>query len=300
MRNDILLAAAAVPLYVAAVAKYGYKVLVLLGLSVILGFAVERVGQILQNRNGDILGFVNWVLFPLVFSPGFPLYMSCASIVFGLIIATVFFGGHGRSLAAPLAVGWAFGALSFSTAYGFGWLKPFPGTLGFQHFSAGIPIIDHPVEFLSYMPDTGLGNILLGAFPQPSGNAIPLVLLVCGMVVFLLRASDFATAASFFLTIALLDTFFWIILPGQFPSPGSLLVGDLLFAGIFVLSDSRTAARTRGGRYATGCLAGVLGFLIRFFAASPDGTYFAVLAANSFCPLIDEVFISHSVKRTKA
>ena len=211
----------------------------------------------------------------------------------------MFFGGHGRALAAPLSVGWTFASLSFPTAYGFGWVKPFPGFLGFLHFSAGVPTIDHPVQFLRVMGSPGIEKILFGGFPQPWGNSLPLVLLLCGLVVLLFRAVDFTTAVSFFLTMGVLNTVLWFVLPGKIPSPDGLWVGDFLFAGFFVLSDLRTAARTREGRFVTGVLAGFLAFLIRFFAASPDGAYFAVLATNSFCPLIDEASLTWSVPEAK-
>jgi len=286
-RNDAILAACGLALYVPAIGRYGLKLLALLPLSILVGYAVERGAAALQGKRPDTYGIPVWILLPLALPPALPIWMSLLSVAFALVITAVFFGGYGRQPASPIAVGWAFAALSFPSAFGFGWSFPFPDALtGFQHWSARMPTVDHPLVVLANRSGVTLKSLLLGYFPQAPGMALPLLIILLGIILLALRAIAVRTCIAFLATYAILGT----LSPAAtaFSLGSSLLAGNVLFVAFLVIADTRTSARTAPGRWLVGILGGAVAILIRTYASSPDGVFFAVLFANVFAPIVDE------------
>lgn len=286
-RSDMLIAAAAVALYVPAVGRYGLRVAVLAVLSLTIGLGVELVTEHWRKQPAGALGYTAWLLLPLVLPPGLPLWMGCLSVLFAATVTIAFFGGYGKHPVSPVAVGWIFAAMSFPMAFGMGWSYPFPGGFdGFAQWSAQLPVTQHPIDFLQARRAVPLASILTGQFPQAPGSAYPPAVALLGLILLLIRGTAVRTAVGYLAAFGLLT----VLLPdlNGHALPHTLLVGELLIVAFFVLGDPRTSARTVTGRWVVGILAGIVAFLIRHFASLPDGPLFAVLVANIFTPLVDE------------
>ena len=289
IRNDLMIVLAAVPLYFVAAGRYGLRIFVFLALSCLAGFFTEWIARRWTRSAGNAYCFSGWILFPLVLPPALPLWMGVLSLIFGLTVTVVFFGGHGRQWVSPVAVGWAFAVLSFSTAYGFGWSFPFPGPLdGFSQWLANVPTIDDPSVLFSLRINEFLLPILNGAFPQTPGGTLPLLTLGAGIFLLIARAVDFRSSVSFLGSYLVINILFRYFAPEMFPGMTSHLVGSLLFVSFFLLPDGRTSSRTFAGRWLVGLVAGLSAFLIRHFSSYPGGIVFAVLLANVFSAIIDE------------
>lgn len=299
-RNDILIIVFTIPLYIAAIGKYGFKIAFALLISVIIGAVTEIVAFKLRKKEIGILGTPVWFLVPLVLPPVFPLWMIGVSLFFGVVIGVVFFGGHGRALASPVALSWAFGILSFAFAFNLGWSLPFPGIFfGFKHYIAAVLTVDHPLlyaDFRIYRIPEPITAILAGDFPQTVGNAIPYVVIVCGILLLLLRAIDFRVCLSFLGTVCLLAIACNYLFPDVSQHVLELFIGNVFLVAFFIVSNRRTAPRTKAGRWITGILTGVVAFLIRYFSSFPDGVFFAVLFGNVFSAIIDESVLKHAYK----
>lgn len=287
-RNDKIIALCALPLYIAGIGRYGLKIGVVLVCSLAAAFLYEYAIQKLQKKNLKTYGYTTAVLLPLFFPPGLPVWMSVLSVVFGILISVTMFGGHGHQLASPVALGWSFGIISFSTVYDFAWSYPYPRwNHGFSHWNASIPLCEHPMNFYPQRADDYLSRILTGAFPQSPGSVFPVLVLCLGIVMLFLKAVDFRSIFGFLITYLLLYLAMRFFFPLKFPGYSSLLVGNTLLTLFFVLGDQRIAARTFRGRWLTGILAGVCAILIRGFSSFPGGVLFAVLLANVFSGIID-------------
>lgn len=297
-RNDAVLALCGLALYVPAVGRYGWKLLLLLVLSMAMGALLEWGVAALQGRRSLVYGVPAWVLFPLVIPPAFPLWMSLASLAFAVLVTVAFFGGHGRQVAAPVAVGEAFALLSFPAAYGQGWVYPLPSLAdGAQRFSASLPSVDHPLVLLAARDDVAWADLLAGAFPQAPAMALPVLLLGLGLLLLLLRAVAWRTTLSLLLAYGLLAA-------GRSGTDIEglarlFLAGNVLFAAFLIVADARVCARTRAGQVLTGVAAGVAAFAIRTRSSFPDGTCFAVLLANVFAPLLDEIVLRAEAWRAR-
>ena len=300
-RNDYLIVSASFPLYLLGVGRYGWRLGVLLLISCTLGILLEEGARRIQKDSKRGYGVTAWFLLPLVFPPALPLLQASMAIFFALMFTVVFFGGHGRAIVSPVAFGWTFASLSFAQAFGYGYVYPFSGVFtGFSHWAAGVPTVDNPyILFSAGTP--GLSSALFrGGFPQPSGAAYPLVIILLGTLLLLLRAVDFRIFLSF--VFSYLAVFFLVDLtmPGLSGGALDLLMGNTLLTAFFILPNQRTISRTFQGRWITGIIAGIAGALIRVFSAFPDGILYAVLLAGIFAGIVDHAVLQKRFRKEKA
>ncbi|MBI9098386.1 MAG: RnfABCDGE type electron transport complex subunit D [Spirochaetaceae bacterium] len=297
-RNDLYITFITLPLYFAAMVKYGLIVLLILICSLSVGMLVELAAARLRKIENITFSVSTWFLLPLVFPPAMPLWMIFISMTLALIIGVIFFGGHEYRLFSPVALGWAFGSLSFTRPMSLGWVYPFPGFVVNKSFWASmVPVVDHPIDFFTARGPIALNSLLMGDFPQPLSNAVPLVTILCGILLILFRVIDLRTVVSYLVTLFVL---FLIFQTSQGIRPidsfDTLLIGNLLFAAFFILPDRRLSARTFSGRWIMGILAAVLTFVIRSFSGFADGVFYAVLLTNIFSALIDEAVLAGKFK----
>lgn len=298
VRDDVVMAVLCLPLYLAATGKYGLRIPLALAVSVVTGLATEAIGAKIRGKPALLYGFPCWILMPLVLPPMFPVWMTGVSVFFAAVIGVVFFGGYGRQLASPVAIGWSFAALSYPKAFGFGWTLPFPDIVaGFSRFAASVLTIDHPIDFVQSQRVVLLEDILAGYVPQTPGNSVPALLIVCGLILYILRAVDIRSSVTFIAVTVGLSSLMHHLSPGTFGPPESLLVGNFMLAGFFIYADRRVSPRTNGGRWVTAALAGMIAFLIRSYSTFPCGVMFAVLFGNVFSPIIDEGMLKYRYGR---
>lgn len=294
-RNDLYLVLLTLPLYFASIIKYGLSVLLILLCSVSLGMLIEISAAGIQKKEVKSFGITTWFLLPLVFPPAMPVWMVFVSMFLALLIGVIFFGGHEYRIFSPVALGWAFGSLSFTRPMSLGWVFPYPGfDITKSFWSAMVPVIDHPVELFNTQGQVALFSLLKGDFPQPLSNAVPLLTIGCGVLLILLKVVDFRIIVTYFLTLGAL--FFAFRTVAAVPPADSLLIGNAVFAAFFILPDKRLASRTFGGRWIMGIVAGILTFVIRSFSGFSDGVFYAVLLTNIFTALIDEAVLAGKFK----
>ena len=294
-RNDLYITLFTIPLYFTAMIKYGLGIVILLICSISLGLLIELSAAALQKKEVKTFSISTWFLMPLVFPPAMPIWLIFISMFLALVIGVLFFGGHEHRLFSPVALGWAFGSLSFTRVMSLGWVYPFPGfVIKKTLWSAMIPLIDHPLELLEARGPLSLFSLLIGDFPQPLSNAVPLVTIACGLLLLLFRVIDFRSVLAFFVTLFALFILFKPL--GTVPDINSIFVGNILFAAFFILPERRLASRTFTGRWIMGIVAAILAFVIRSFSGFPDGVFFAVLLTNIFSALIDEAVLAGKFK----
>lgn len=287
IRNDILFCLALIPLYFFGIGRYGLKIAVLAAGSAAVGWSIEFIASKTAKTRG--YSFPVWLILPLILPPGMPFWMGLLATGFAVLIPVIFFGGYGHHLVSPAPVGWTFGILSFSAAFGFGWSYPFTTALGgFTAWAAKVPVIDDPVTLFPDRVELFFDTVISGEFPQPPGNTLPLLTIGIGIILLLSRVTSVRTAAAFFGIYGAAALISRWAAPEVFPPLVTHLIGNTLMVGFFLLPDHRTASRTFPGRWLAGALAGISAFLIRSFSSFPGGTVFAVIIANIFCAIIDE------------
>lgn len=280
------------PLYLAAIGKYGLRIVAALLVSLIIGTMVEIAACKIRKQEIEILGMPAWILFPLILPPVFPLWMLGVSLFFGILIGIALFGGHGHALMSPLALSWVFARLSFPFAFHLGWSLPFPGvSFGFSRYVAAVLTVDHPLRYIDtrmFRLPNPIVAVFHGDIPQTPGNAIPSVLIVCGIVLLLFRATDFRVCLAFIGTVFTLAIGCDYLFPAFSQHVLELFIGNLLLAAFFIIADRRIVPNTKGGRWIIGMLSGTVAFLLRYFSPFPEGVFFAILVGNLCSRIIDE------------
>jgi len=68
-----------------------------------------------------------------------------------------------------------------------------------------------------------------------------------------------------------------------------LMAGSLIYAAVFMSTDPVTSPRKAWSMFAYGTVIGGVTIVIRVFAGFPEGVSFAILAANTFASIFDEI-----------
>jgi Na+-transporting NADH:ubiquinone oxidoreductase subunit B len=76
-----------------------------------------------------------------------------------------------------------------------------------------------------------------------------------------------------------------------------LMAGSLMYAAVFMATDPVSAPKKTWSQYLYGIIIGSLTITIRVFAGFPEGVSFAILTANTFASLIDEIMPANKKKK---
>ncbi len=249
---------------------------------------------------------INNFLVPLVSALIFSLIMPVAAdstgilyvalilgSVFGIVIGKLVFGGTGKNIFNPAAVGMVFAKLCFGSHY------TYPDNSYYTHLSdvvytgstplASSSLKDGSFSFFSY---SSL-DLFLGKVPGTLGEGFKVTILLGLIYMFIRHTIDWRIPLLYVGAFAFDMLFVGLILQGAKGVNAvdfllhELLSGGLLFGATFMATDPVTAPITRPGKMMYGALLGSLTVIIRLFAALPEGVAFSLLIANISTSVFD-------------
>jgi Na+-transporting NADH:ubiquinone oxidoreductase subunit B len=155
-------------------------------------------------------------------------------------------------------------------------------------------------ETITWM-DAFIGNI-----PGSMGEVSTLALILGGLVIVYMGIASWRIIAGVMIGMIALSTLFNVI--GSATNPlfsmpwhWHLVLGGFAFGMIFMATDPVSAAFTNKGKWAYGLLIGIMCVLIRVVnPAYPEGMMLAILFANLFAPLFDNLVVERNIKRREA
>ena len=226
-------------------------------------------------------------------------YVLAAAILAGALIGKEVFGGYGSYPFHPAAVGYAVAAVSWPEQV-FRYPAPY----------ANIPLWDASgVATSSTISDTlrsgGLINIsalslVLGEYAAPMGTGAAIVLVACGLFLWMQKDVRLSASLSFLITAGLIVFFFprqLGLTEGTAFTAGlvfrlrcvrdEMLTGAMLFSAVFLLNEPYTCAHHRLGRILYGVMVGAFTMGFRYFGVYETGVCFAILAVNSSSGWLD-------------
>ena len=226
-------------------------------------------------------------------------YVLAAAILAGALIGKEVFGGYGSYPFHPAAVGYAVAAVSWPEQV-FRYPAPY----------ANIPLWDASgVATSSTISDTlrsgGLINIsalslVLGEYAAPMGTGAAIVLVACGLFLWIQKDVRLSASLSFLITAGLIVFFFprqLGLTEGTAFTAGlvfrlrcvrdEMLTGAMLFSAVFLLNEPYTCAHHRLGRILYGVMVGAFTMGFRYFGVYETGVCFAILAVNSISGWLD-------------
>ncbi len=152
------------PVLVAGIYFYGWRVLALLLVTQIVGFATEYIMERRQNKPVSMACFVSCSLLALSLPPTTPLWIGGVGAVVAILFAKEVFGGFGRNFANPAITGRAFLYICFPVDLTRGFVpvfKGFPG--GFAQWS--FPTLDRLPEYAA-VPGRTVADAVSQATPM--------------------------------------------------------------------------------------------------------------------------------------
>lgn len=292
MRTVLL---ALLPLVLFGIYSFGLRVLVLLLVNICAAVGVEYLFVKKSNKAVSEAAFVTATLFTLTLPATTPFWVSIVGVVFGIFFGKMVFGGFGRNVFNPALVGRAFIYISFSGFMTGEWparFGGFPG--GFVHW------IGQPVEALAEATPMLVNqqqgiisdslSLFLGTVNGSIGETSK-ILIILGLIYLFYKKAIFKEnvigMGAGFVVASLL--FAALGFEGVSPILFGLLSGGFLFGLTYMITDPVSSAKTPGGRYMSSFIAGVVTVIIRTFAIFPGGVMFAILIANMFAPILDEL-----------
>ena len=280
---------------------YGLRPLLLCGFALLVGNLCDRLISLLRRRVYQPKDYSNEsfaLLIALLMPATVSWYVLAAAVLAGVLIGKEVFGGYGSYPFHPAAVGYVVAAVSWPEQV-FRYPQPY----------TAIPLWDaSSVPTSSTISDTlrsgGMLNISslslgLGEYAAPMGTAAALVIVACGLFLWVQKDIRLSATISFLVTAGLIAFLFprqvgltdgSILLNVSFRLRcvrDELLTGAMLFSAVFLLNEPYTCAHHRLGRILYGVLVGVATMGFRYFGVYETGVCFALLAVNSISGWMD-------------
>ncbi|MEL6978368.1 MAG: RnfABCDGE type electron transport complex subunit D [Pseudomonadota bacterium] len=274
--------------------------------------AGRPVGRFLLDGSALLAGWLVAITLP----PWAPWWLGVLGAGIAIVIAKHVYGGLGQNLFNPAMVARVMLLISFPVQMT-AWVLPppmgapgAPGILdglaitflgrspaeaGFDTVSAATPISHMKTELSRGLtleeisaatPD--LMDLALGAMPGSMGETSAALLLLGGLALIAMRLISWRIPVAVLGTTALLALITHWIDPSRYPSAAfHLTSGSLMLCAFFIATDYVTSPSTALGQLIYGASIGALIFIIRSWAAFPEGVGFAVLLLNACTPLLD-------------
>lgn len=246
-------------------------------------FAKSRGVCISWVKQFDFTSVVTGLILALILPPTANWYEAAIGAAFAIIIVKMVFGGTGRNIANPAAVGRVFMFISFAlTTYTAAHFTAIDGdtlSTGATYLS-GYLLADNPDVGAMSLVDLFLGTGLAGCI----GETCKLALIV-GYIYLVVRRVIKWWQPVLYLAVAGLFTVIFNGFDFAFFLP-SILSGGIMFGGIFMMTDYVTSPKGVYGQIVYYAVGGFLTVALRHLTGL-EVCSFVIILMNLFVPLID-------------
>ena len=292
---------ALLPAVIASVVFYGWKELLVLGVSVascvLLEYLITRYLMKKESTVGDLSAVVTGLLLAMNLPSATPWWVVFLGALFAIGVAKMTFGGIGQNVFNPAIAGRVFLLVSFPT-YMTTWEQP-RGLFGVDAVTGATPLgvikegLMQGATVPQLMSEHGYsyGQLLFANVGGSAGEVMALALLL-GFIYMLCRkvVKPWITL-SIWATVFVFSGIMWLVNPEQFTDPlFNLLTGGLILGSCFMSTDYVTSPMSTWGGVIYGVGIGLLTMLIRYFGSYPEGMSFAILLMNMTVPLLNMKF----------
>ena len=299
LMRDVIIAL--LPAVAVSVVFYGWKELLVLGVSVaccvLLEYLVTRFLLKAPSTVGDLSAVVTGILLALNLPYTTPWWVVLIGAIVAVGVGKMTFGGLGQNVFNPALVGRVFLLISFPT-YMTHWEMP-QGLFGVDAVTGATPLGVIKEGLLQggtvpqLMADHGYsyGQMLLANMGGSAGEFSALALLLGFIYLLVRRVIKPHITLSIWATVALVSLIFWFAAPDRFTDPlFNLLTGGMILGSCFMATDYVTSPMSVMGGIVFGIGIGFITLMIRYFGSYPEGMSFAILLMNATVPLLNRWF----------
>ncbi|TLP44271.1 RnfABCDGE type electron transport complex subunit D [Cohaesibacter sp. CAU 1516] len=276
--------------------------------AIALKLAGKPILPFLTDGSGLLTG---WLL-AMTLPPWAPWWIGLIGSMIAILLAKHAFGGLGQNIFNPAMIARTVLLISFPVQMT-QFLPPLPlssaNAPGFREGigvvltgHAGLDALSGASLLGSIKTQLGQGETLpsilaslfdmrdaaIGSIAGSMGETSALLALLGGLFLLITRVISWHIPVSMIAAMVALSTLCHSLNPDLYLGPDvHLLSGAFLFSAFFIATDYVTAPGTDRGKIIFGAGIGMLTFVIRTWAAYPEGVAFAVLLMNATAPLID-------------
>ncbi len=292
LRNMLYLTGALVILLIVGMLRFGPYVFAIAVVSLAASVLVEWSFARIRKKDMGISWMVTPLIFTMMLPVTAPLWMVAVGSSFGTFFGKSLFGGHGKNIFNPAAVGIIFITVSFiremtqswfNVEKAGGWFSP-GADYGPDVISAATPLNPGTGNLMDY----SLWDLFVGNMPGAIGETFRVGIIVLGIILILMKIIDWRIPLFYLGTVFVFNGIGHLVNSNMYIDPiRALLVGGLMFGAFFVASEPVTAPLSAKGRMVYGVGLGVITVLIRTYGAFMEGVVFAIVIMNAVAPLID-------------
>ena len=314
---------ALVPVALAAVYLFGWRVLALVGVSCLFAFLAEW--SMLYAKNGKIsqAAWVTGALFGLSLPPTTPFWVAAVGIVFGIVFGKMVFGGFGKNVFNPAIVGRAFVYVCFPVEMTSRFVPAFtgfPGGFAKWSFAAlqdlpahlaapGLKVVDAITAATpmwsrrDYGTDVRLWDLVTGQIgglfehaghsqvlaAGSAGEVSAIAILLGAAYLLWTKTANYrlmlgTLIGAVAINLALRNGLGIDAVP---PLPFTLFSGAFLYAAVFMVTHPISAPRLPLAMWIYGIFIGAMIVFLRYKAVFAGGVAFAILLGNILAPSLD-------------
>lgn len=293
--------------------QYGLYALQNLGIGVAFAVLPDFLWYLsifVQNR-GDTVGqkfkeyfykiihsysYISGIILVLLLPIGLEWYEIAISAFFAVFVGKLVFGGFGSNVFNPAIVGRVFAQLVFSshmTTYLGNTGPSLTGDIA-SDISAGatIPGLVSSNGFSSLF-DMPLWKMFLGDYYGALGETFAYIIIILGIYLAIRKIIDWRITLTYVVSLYVASLIMFIgfgaeplqAFEGAFRY---ILMGGILFGGVFCLTDPVTSPTSRWGKIIFALVAALFTLIIRLYTSAPEGVAYSILIANLLTPLIDK------------
>lgn len=279
---------ALLPALLSGVLNFGWRALLLTGISVGTCVVTEYVYERLMHKKVTIRDFsavVTGLLLALNLPSGAPWWIPIVGGVFAILIVKQLFGGLGQNIMNPALAARCFLLLSFA-----GPMTDFTPTRGMTQLADSVSGAT-PLAALKAGESVDLWSMFMGNTMGTIGETSVLALLIGAVFFLVMKVIDLRIPFSY------LGSFLvFLILFGGHGFDVEFLLAHLCGGGLmlgvwFMATDYVTTPITKSGQIFYGMILGVLTGLFRIMGGSAEGVSYAIIFGNLLIPLIERITV---------
>ncbi|MFW6313364.1 MAG: RnfABCDGE type electron transport complex subunit D, partial [Spirochaetota bacterium] len=273
-------------LLVFATYLYGWRVLAINAMVLVLGVATEWLFERTRGKKVSEAVVVTSLLYGLSLPPMVPFWVAAVGIVFAVAIGKEVFGGFGRNIFNPAITGRLFVYISFPVQLQQSWAEPrVPGFimdafgLSADAVSSATPLAlmrQGSAEILDFW------QLFFGFRTGSMGESAIWLILIAAIYYIVTKTAQWRLIVSTLLSAALFQTVFYFTGLTEMVPHLALMSGSILYVSVFMSTDPVSAPNKPGSQWLYGLIIGGTTVLIRVFSGFPEGTSFGIMMGNTF------------------
>ena len=292
-----------VPIIVLSTYVYGWRVLVMLGISTAVAVLSDVTAAFMRKSTLD-LSDISSITMVWVFTLLLPASLSYTVLIVGACL-TVFigkhaFGGYGSYPFNPAALGFAFTAVAYPSEM---FSYPAPFSRPPISWNTDVELFKSPLYTISQgaRPRVSITELILGEYNGPIGTTFCIVALSCLVLLVIHKAMTWHIPVTFMATFAALAFAFPRINVSRVDSMlMEVICGLVPFSATYLAAEPSSSPRNDGAKLLYGIVLGAVTMIFTRFGAYEVAVCFALLMCAPIGSFLDRKFTEAKERRKEA